>query len=77
MKIFPDNPQSVTDVTSLFIGNDLFEKIATETNRYYITNSHRYKNPAHRSKFIDVTVPELKKAFAFIIIMGLMRNFCM
>lgn len=53
VKIFPDNPQIVTDVTSLFVGHNLFEKIVLEINRYHNVNSHRYKNFAHRSKWID------------------------
>ena len=73
-KIFPDNPQIVTDVMSLFVGDNLFEKIVLEINRYHNANSHRYKNSAHRSKWIDVTVPEMKKVFALIIIMEIRKN---
>lgn len=74
VKIFPDNPQIVTDVTSLFVGDNLFEKIVLEINRYHNANSHRYKNSAHRSKWIDVTVPEMQKVFVLIIIVEIREN---
>ena len=41
--VFPRDVENVEDVAELFIGNDLFQFISIETNRYYKQNSNRRK----------------------------------
>ncbi|XP_055386165.1 piggyBac transposable element-derived protein 4 [Condylostylus longicornis] len=74
VKIFPENRDSVENVTSLFIGDDLFSTICEETNKYYSQNRHKYKKVEHTAKWYDVTNIELKKWFALVIIMGLVKK---
>lgn len=72
--IFPRNKDKVEDVASMFVGDDLLEFIALETNKYHAQNSRRYKTSQKTGKWFDVTVTELKKWFALVIIMGLVRK---
>lgn len=74
VKIIPDNTSSVEDVAGLFIGNDLFEKFAFETNKYREQTHHKYKKIDHTVDWVDVTVKELKRWFGLVIIMGLVRK---
>uniref|UniRef100_A0A1B0AFQ3 DDE_Tnp_1_7 domain-containing protein n=1 Tax=Glossina pallidipes TaxID=7398 RepID=A0A1B0AFQ3_GLOPL len=67
-------PQSVADVRSLFVGEDVIEKIVYETNRYHDVNNPKYKKHEHGCKCVDVTVSEMKKVFGLISLMGLIRN---
>ena len=67
--VFPRDVQNVEDVAKLFIGNDLFQFINIETNRYYEQNSNRRKQDKKSAKFVDVTAGELKKWFALVILM--------
>ena len=41
--VFPINKSKVDEFVDMFIGNDLFEFIATETNRYHTQNGGKYK----------------------------------
>lgn len=41
--VFPTNTSMVDEFVDMFIGNDLFEFIATETNRYHAQNCGKYK----------------------------------
>uniref|UniRef100_A0A1B0AGU8 DDE_Tnp_1_7 domain-containing protein n=1 Tax=Glossina pallidipes TaxID=7398 RepID=A0A1B0AGU8_GLOPL len=71
LKIFPNNPQSIADVTSIFVGEDLIEKIVYETNRYHNANSLKYKKYEHGCQWVDVTVSGMKKVFGLILLLGL------
>lgn len=72
--VFPTNTSMVDEFVDMFIGNDLFEFIATETNRYHAQNCGKYKEQKKSAKWFDVTVAELKKWFGLIIIMGLVKK---
>uniref|UniRef100_A0A1A9UI31 Ig-like domain-containing protein n=1 Tax=Glossina austeni TaxID=7395 RepID=A0A1A9UI31_GLOAU len=61
--------ESVLDVMQLFLGNDLFELFTTETNRYHIQVSHKYKE-YKIAKWTDVTIQEMKKFMGLLILMG-------
>lgn len=74
LQVFPENPSSVGDVTSLFIEDDLFDKIAKETNTYRERNHHNYPRSAHSLKWKDVTIRELKKWFGLVLIMAIVRK---
>lgn len=72
--IFLKSTDKVEDVAGMFIGDDLFEFIAAETNKYYAQNSQTYKSIKNTGKWFNLTVTELKKWFALVIIMGLVRK---
>lgn len=57
-----------------FIGDDLFRFIVDETNRYYYQNSYKYKVDKKSKKWVDVTVPEIKKWFGLLVIMGIVKK---
>lgn len=71
--ILPRHANHIEDVVGLFIGNDLFELINTETNRYYNQNSTKRKPNKKSGKFFHVTAVELKKWFGLIILMGIIK----
>ncbi|MGL5707887.1 MAG: transposase [Aeromonas sp.] len=66
--------KSIEAVVDCFIGSDILEYIVAETNKYYVQNTQKYKVAKKTKKWIDVTVSEIRKFFALIIIMGLVRK---
>ncbi|XP_025162453.1 piggyBac transposable element-derived protein 4-like [Harpegnathos saltator] len=72
--IFPKDTQSLEDIVELYIGNDLFEYISNETNKYYSQNFNRRKLDKKNAKFVDVTAPELRKWFGLAILMGIVKK---
>nr|XP_033320948.1 piggyBac transposable element-derived protein 4-like [Megalopta genalis] len=74
IKALPTCLESVEQVTKLYFTDDLFETIVIETNKYYARNSHKYTATKSTGRWNDLTVPELKKWFGLIIIMGLVRK---
>ncbi|KAL9901805.1 uncharacterized protein LOC119632390 [Glossina fuscipes] len=73
VNIIPKNKESVLDVMQLFLENDLFELFTTETNRYHIQVSHKYKE-YKIAKWTDVTIQEMKKFMDLLILMGQVRK---
>lgn len=73
VKIFPENRDCVEDHHHHH-QDDLFFAICEETNKYYFPNRHKYKKVEHTAKWYDVTNIELKKWFALVIIMGLVKK---
>ncbi|KAI4476827.1 hypothetical protein M0804_013271 [Polistes exclamans] len=71
---FPRNLRKVENVVKLFIEDDLFELISTLTNKYYNQNSLKRKPNKIRSKFVDLTVAELKQWFGLTILMGIVKK---
>ena len=71
--VLPKDANNIEDVVELFIGNDLFEFISTETNRYYDQNFTRRKPDKKSAKFFNVTAVELKK-WLLIILMGIVKK---
>ncbi|XP_068993070.1 piggyBac transposable element-derived protein 4-like [Neodiprion pinetum] len=71
--IFPKDTQSVEDITELSIGNDLFEYICNETNKYHRQNCDKRKPDKKNAKFVDVTALELRKWFGLAILMGIVK----
>ena len=72
--VFPKNTDKIEDFADMFIGDDLFKFIATETNKYHAQNSHKFKVYKKTAKWVDVTILELKKWFALVILMGLTKK---
>lgn len=72
--VMPNNSESVVDVVKLFIGDDLFEYMVTETNRYRAQNPDLFRDRAKSVKWKDVTVVELKKMLGLLLLMGRVRK---
>ncbi|XP_043514178.1 uncharacterized protein LOC122530876, partial [Frieseomelitta varia] len=72
--VFLRDTQNVENVVELFIGNNLFEFISTETKSYYNQNSNRRKPDRKSAKFFDVTAVELRKWFGLVILMGIIKR---
>ncbi|XP_026482480.1 uncharacterized protein LOC113389675 [Ctenocephalides felis] len=68
----PNNPQSVIKVVQLFLGNDLFDYMAEESNRYRSQNIDRFKNSASSLKWKDVSAVELM--LGLLLLMGKIRK---
>jgi len=43
VKIMPSSPESLMDMVNLFIGNDFFEHLVRESNRYHYQVMERYR----------------------------------
>ncbi|XP_015190455.1 PREDICTED: piggyBac transposable element-derived protein 4-like [Polistes dominula] len=67
-------PESIADAVKLFIGDDFFAYLVTESNRYYYQNMDQFKISRKRMKWRDITIPEMKKFLGLIILMGQVRK---
>jgi hypothetical protein len=74
VKLFPSDPTNVSDVTELFFGDIFFDLLCEETNLYYFQNRDKYDRNYKVLKWVDVTVAEMKKFFAIIILTGQVRK---
>ncbi|KAL6432027.1 hypothetical protein ACFW04_007454 [Cataglyphis niger] len=63
----------VENVVNSFLGDDLLEFIAVETNKYHEQNYRKFKRGKKCGMWRDVT-SELKKFLGLVIIMGLVRK---
>ncbi|CAK9801059.1 PiggyBac transposable element-derived protein 4 [Anthophora plagiata] len=61
--------ENIWEAAQLFLGDDLFELLVTETNRYRSHVAIKYKE-YKAVKWVDVTVTEMKKFLGLIILMG-------
>ncbi|XP_014472553.1 PREDICTED: piggyBac transposable element-derived protein 4-like [Dinoponera quadriceps] len=74
IKIMPSSPESMMDSVNLFIGNDFFEYLVRESNRYHYQAMEKYKIPSRVKKWTDITVPEMKKFLGLIVLMGQIKK---
>ncbi|XP_046489070.1 piggyBac transposable element-derived protein 4-like [Neodiprion pinetum] len=74
IKIMPSSPENIMDSVNLFIGNDFFEHLVIESNRYHYQVMERYKTSSKTKKLTDITVPELKKFLGLIVLMGQIKK---
>jgi hypothetical protein len=73
VKEIPSDPSYVSEVTKLFFRDIFFQILCEETNLYYLQNREKYGRCYKVLKRVDVTVAEMKKFFA-IILMGQVRK---
>ena len=73
MNKIPRDRENVLEIIELFLGNDLFELLVIETNRYRSQVINKYKE-CKSVKWIDITVREMKKFLGLIILMGQTRK---
>lgn len=74
VKVFPRNAENISDVVDLFIDDDFFQLLVTETNRYYMQNMHKYKRVKSTKQWRDTTITEIKKFLALNILMGQVKK---
>ncbi|XP_026474168.1 piggyBac transposable element-derived protein 4-like [Ctenocephalides felis] len=70
IKVFPKDSEIIGDTVDLFIGNDFFELLVKETNRYHLQNVNKYKSTKKIKQWEDTTIDEMKKFLALNILMG-------
>jgi len=68
-----NNPENLNEVR-LFIGEDLFELLQVETNRYHEQNENKFKRQKNTRKWENVTNAEIKKMLELILLMGKVRK---
>ncbi|XP_015596321.1 piggyBac transposable element-derived protein 4-like [Cephus cinctus] len=74
IKITLASPENVMDSVNLFIGDDFFEHLVMESNRYHYQVMERYQIPSKAKKWTDITVPEMKKFLGLIVLMGQIKK---
>jgi len=67
-------PESTVHAVKLFMDDDFFAYLVTESNRYYYQNINQFKISAKSIKWRDITIPEMKKFLGLIIFMGQVRK---
>ncbi|KZC07947.1 hypothetical protein WN55_09458, partial [Dufourea novaeangliae] len=60
IKIMPSSSESIIDCANLFIGNDFFEYLVRQSNRYHYQVVNKYEIISKTGKWTDITVPEMK-----------------
>jgi hypothetical protein len=58
----------LSEIIELFFGDSFFEMLSKETNLYYFQNQGKYDSSSKGLKWVDVSVAEMKKFFAIIIL---------
>jgi hypothetical protein len=53
----------VSETVDLFFGDNLFDMLCQETNRYYLRNREKYDSNYKVLKWVDVTSAEMKNIF--------------
>ncbi|XP_011154264.1 uncharacterized protein LOC105192087 [Harpegnathos saltator] len=64
--IFPKDTQSLEDIVELYIGNDLFEYISNETNKYYSQNFNRRKLDKKMPNLSTLRHPNLENGLGLL-----------
>jgi hypothetical protein len=70
----PCDPTKVSDIMVLFYGGGFFELLCKETDQYYYQNQEKYASRSKKLKWVDVSVTEMKKFPAIIILMGQVKE---
>ncbi|EFN86920.1 PiggyBac transposable element-derived protein 4, partial [Harpegnathos saltator] len=65
---------NLMDTVNLFIGNDFFEHLVGESNRYHYQVMERYRITSKMKKWTDITIPEMKKFLGILILMGQVKK---
>uniref|UniRef100_A0ABF7PQ92 piggyBat transposase n=1 Tax=Myotis lucifugus TaxID=59463 RepID=A0ABF7PQ92_MYOLU len=65
---------NIEDAVKLFIGDDFFEFLVEESNRYYNQNRNNFKLSKKSLKWKDITPQEMKKFLGLIVLMGQVRK---
>lgn len=65
---------NVKEAVDCIFGNEFFEIISEETNRYYLQNIRKYKSNSRQGNWRIVSCSEIKKVFGIFILMGQIRK---
>jgi hypothetical protein len=68
VKQIPSDLAKVSEIIELSFGDNFFDILCKETNLYYFQNQGKYDSRSKRLKWVDVSVAEMKKFFAIIIL---------
>lgn len=74
IKITLAPPENVMESVNSFIGDDFFEHLVIESNRYHYQIMERYQISSKTKKWTDITVPEMKKFLGLIVLMGQIKK---
>jgi hypothetical protein len=74
LNIVIDNPESVAEVVSSVIGDDLIQLLTEQSNLYQSQNAAKWKVSPEALKWSNITPEEMRKFWGFIILMGQVRK---
>jgi len=74
LNIVIDNPESVVEVVSLIIGDDLILLLTEQSNLYHSQNAAKWKVSPKTLKWSNITPEEMRKFLGLIILMGQVRK---
>jgi hypothetical protein len=65
----PNDPTSISDVVNRFLGNDFPEILVDQSNLFHAQNADKYKNSCKSLAWKDISITDMKKFEAIIILM--------
>jgi len=74
LNIVIDNPESVPEVVSSVIGDDLILLLTEQSNLYHSQNAEKWKVSPKTLKWSNITPEEMRKFLGLIILMGQVRK---
>ena len=74
LNIVIDNPESVAEVVSSIIGDNLILLLTEQSNLYYSQNAEKWKVSPKTLKWSNITPEEMRKILELIILMGQVRK---
>ena len=74
LNIVVDNPESVVEVVSSVIGDDLIKLLTEQSNLYHSQNAKKWKVSPKTMKWSNITPEEMRKFLGLIILMGQVRK---
>jgi len=74
LNIVIDNPESVAEVMSSIIGDDLILLLTEQSNLYHSQNAKKWKVSPKTLKWSNITTEEMRKFLGLIILMGQVRK---
>ena len=69
-----DNPESVVEVMSSIIGDDLIQLLTEQSNLYHSQNAEKWKVSPKTLKWSNITLEEIRKFWELITLMGQVRK---
>jgi hypothetical protein len=66
----PVGPTSISEVVNCFLGNNFLEILVEQSNFYHAQNADKNKNSSKSLAWNDVSITDMKKFLAIMILMG-------
>jgi len=70
LNIVIDNPESIVEVVSSIIGDDLVQLLTEQSNLYHSQNAEKWKVSPKTLKWSNITPEEMRKFLGLIILKG-------